>query len=439
MLKKINILLISIIIFSFSGCLVPQNPFEGLAPGVWRAMLKLDPAASGPRGDMVSEATKMQFEEVTQGYLPFLFEVVYDNDTAFHIEIINGDERIRVDDVKIGRDRTTAKDTIRIDFPVFDSYIHGIWQESIIEGEWVVNNRDNYKVPFVAKQGENYRFTVLKKTPAMDVSGKWEITFDEDQSKGLGEFKQMGNHLTGTILTETGDHRFLEGTVQANKLYLSVFDGSHAYLYEGKIQPDSTLIGVWRSGTHYKTTWSARRNADFQLANADSLTFLKPGYQTFEFAFKNPEGKTISLNDARYQGKVKIVQILGTWCPNCRDETEFLLDYKKNNPDVKFEVIGLAFERHRDPLKAKEAIQRYKQFFNIDYEILLAGNDDKTEASQVLPMLNQLLSFPTMIFIDQNNRVRKIYTGFSGPATSKYAAFKQEFDTFIRQLLANNS
>ncbi|MFN7117578.1 MAG: TlpA disulfide reductase family protein, partial [Saprospiraceae bacterium] len=314
-----------------------------------------------------------------------------------------------------------------------------IWQESIIEGEWVVNNRENYKVPFVAKQGENYRFTVLKKTPVMDISGKWEITFDDDNSKGLGEFKQEGNYLTGTILTETGDHRFLEGTVQANKLYLSAFDGSHAYLYEGKIQPDSTLLGVWRSGTHYKTTWTARRSADFKLGDADSLTFLKPGYQQFEFAFKNPDGQTVSLNDPRYQSKVKIVQILGTWCPNCRDETEFLLDYRKNNPEVEFEVIGLAFERHRDPDKAREAIRRYKKFFNIEYEILLAGSSDKKEASAALPMLNQVLSFPTMIIIDQNNQVRRIHTGFSGPATSEYAPFKQEFDTFMRQLVEKKS
>lgn len=440
MFNKIFPVIILVATLAFSGCFVPQNPYTGLTPGRWRAILKLDPYAGSPT-DIVAQSTREKFEEVTEGFLPFNFDVVYDNDTSFHIEIINGKEHIQVarENIIIGRDRKTAKDTIRIEFPVFDSYIHGIWQENIIEGEWVVNNRDNYHVPFVAKQGEGYRFTPLKKTPAMDLSGKWEITFDDDQSKGLGEFQQNGNELTGTIMTETGDHRFLEGTVQANKLYLSVFDGSHAYLYEGKILADRTLIGVWRSGIHYKTTWSARRNADFQLSNADSLTFLKPGYNKFEFAFKNPDGQTISLNDPRYQGKVKIVQILGTWCPNCRDETEFLLNYRKNNPDVPFEVIGLAFERHRDAAKATEAIRRYKQFFHIDYEILLAGNNDKDEASAVLPMLNHVISFPTMIFIDQNNQVRKIHTGFSGPATSGFEPFKREFDTFLRQLVKNNS
>ncbi len=440
MLNKIHLLLLLLgITMAFSGCLVPQNPYTGLPPGVWRAVLRLDPMMSAPRG-VVSENTKMQFEEVSEGDLPFTFEVKYENDTSFYIEIINGTERIRVDDITIGRDRSTAKDTIIINFPVFDSYIRGIWQENIIEGEWVVNNRENYHVPFVAKQGENYRFTTMQKKPDMDVSGKWEVTFEEDSSKAIGEFKQKGNYLTGTFMTETGDHRFLEGTVQANKLYLSAFDGSHAYLFEAKILPDSTLIGVWHSGTHYKTTWTARRNAAFQLSDANSLTYLKPGYKNFDFAFKNRDGQTISLNDDRYKGKVKIVQILGTWCPNCRDETEFLLDYRKKNPDVPFEVIGLAFERHQDKEKAMEAIQRYKRFFNIDYEILLAGNsDDKDKASQALPMLNRVISFPTMIIIDQHNQVQEIHTGFSGPATSGYEPFKREFDTFMRQLVAKNS
>jgi hypothetical protein len=44
-----------------------------------------------------------------------------------------------------------------------------------------------------------------------------------------------------------------------------------------------------------------------------------------------------------------------------------------------------------------------------------------------------------MIVVDQNDRVQRIHTGFSGPATSKYKQFKTEFSRFIAQLLANKS
>ena len=71
---------------------------------------------------------------------------------------------------------------------------------------------------------------------------------------------------------------------------------------------------------------------------------------------------------------------------------------------------------------------------NIPYEVLLAGQSDKKEAAKSLPMLNHILSYPTMIFIDKTGAVRKIHTGFSGPATSKYETFIEEFEQTIDQL-----
>ncbi len=424
-----------------SGCFVAENPYSGLAPGYWRAILTLDPtAASQGIATTDEEEIPNRIDRIVEGELPFNFEVKYENENKFYLEIINGEERIRVDDITIGFDKRIAKDTILINFPVFDSYISGIYYENIIEGEWVVNNRgEDYRVPFVARQGLAHRFTKMKETPATDVTGRWEATFEPGEAsafKGVGEFKQQGNHLTGTFLTETGDHRFLEGTVQGDKLYLSAFDGAHAFLFAAKIQSDGTLFGTWYSGKHYKTTWTARRNSEFKLTDPNVLTYLKPGYDTFQFAFENPDGRLVSLNDPVYRGKIKIVQIMGTWCPNCRDETEFLLDYLKNNPSNDVVVIALAFERHRDRDRAMEAIRKYKAFFGMNYEILLAGNSNKDEASQALPMLNRVVSYPTLIILDRQNKVRRIHTGFSGPATEEYQAFKREFHDFMQQILA---
>jgi thiol-disulfide isomerase/thioredoxin len=211
-------------------------------------------------------------------------------------------------------------------------------------------------------------------------------------------------------------------------------------LFEGKINPkDSTMIGSFRSGNAYQTSWEAKFNPNAKLKDANALTFLKPGYDRFDFSFENTTGKTVSLKDARYQNKVKIIQIMGTWCPNCRDETAFLVDYLKEHPDQDVEVIALAFERHKEKDKAIEALKRYREYFKMDYELLLAGISDKQEASKVLPMLNAVLAYPTMIVIDKNDRVQRIHTGFSGPATSEYKQFKAEFSRFILQLLSSKS
>ena len=299
----------------------------------------------------------------------------------------------------------------------------------------------SYAIPFIAKQGHDWRFTPLRKPPLLDLTGQWACTFGleswpdaEDPYPAIGEFKQVGNHLTGTFLTETGDYRFLEGTVQADKFYLSCFDGAHAYLFHGKILPDSTLTGAFFSGKHYRTTWSGRRDAKFKLADADSLTFLKPGFEKVAFSFQNPDGKTISLDNPEYRGKAKIIQIMGTWCPNCRDETTFLVNYLKENNPQNLAVIALAFEKHTDKPSADKAIRTYKQRLEMPYEVAYAGTNKKADAANSLPMLKEVLAYPTLLFLDKNDRIVKIHTGFSGPATSEYASFKENFNKFVAEL-----
>ena len=422
-----------------SGCFVMENPYSGIAPGPWRAVLKLEyvPITPNPKGEPIPEKVNLKFEEVSQGELPFVFEVIYENENDFYIEIINGEERIEVRDIIFGRDNETGKDTLYANFPVFDSYIRAICEESIIEGEWVVNNRLSYSIPFLARQGRNHRFTPLRKTPIMDISGKWEVEFEDEDGPfaAIGEFVQNGNHLTGTFLTETGDYRFLEGSVQANKVYLSTFDGAHAFLFEAKILEDSSMIGSFRSGKHYIATWEAKRNPNANLKDPYELTYLKDGYDQFDFAFKNPEGQLIQLTDEAYEGKAKIIQILGTWCPNCRDETNFLMAYLQENKHPDLAVISLAFERYRDEDKAMAALTKYKTHFGFDHEILLAGYYSKDEASAALPMLNRIISYPTLLFLDRENQVQKIHTGFNGPATSKFESFKKEFESDITLLI----
>lgn len=440
---SLRFLLLVWAISTYSGCIVIDNPYTALPPGPWRGVLQLEPnpITPNPKGKPLPEKVNLTFEEVTAGELPFNFEVVYDSSEEWHIEIINGEERIRVNDIRMGIDRSTAKDTLTISFPVFDSYIEAIFEENVIEGMWHVRNRPNYAIPFVATHGKNHRFTTLQKPPALDLSGKWETTFEIEREKpyqAVGEFKQEGNYITGTFRTETGDYRFLQGTVQANKVYLSCFDGSHAFLFEAKIQEDSTLLGAFWSGNHYKTLWEAKRNEDFELPSPEELTYLKEGYDRVDFSFPNAEGKTVSLSDERFNNKIKIVQVFGTWCPNCRDETNYLLEFINNRDTKDIEIVGLAFERYQDPEKAQKAIHTYREKLNIPYEILHAGYYLKEEATKALPMFNQIISFPTLIVIDKADDVRYIHTGFTGPATSKYADFKETFETLITNLQAES-
>jgi thiol-disulfide isomerase/thioredoxin len=436
---KLNLIFSLTILLLNTSCLVTDNHFSRLPNGTWRGVLKLDsrPVSSNPKGEPLPEKLNLKFDEVTDGELPFTFEITYINEDSFVMDLINGSEKIRASEILFGRDKYLAKDTFRINFPIYDTYLHGLYEENVMEGEWVINYRTEFnKIPFVAKFGQNYRFTQLKKEPLINLTGSWETVFGlvdgEEPYPGVAEFKQNGNYLTGTFLTETGDFRYLEGTVQQNKLYLSVFDGSHAFLFEGKINKDSTINGIFRSGKHYQTIWKAKPQKNSTLRDPNSITQLVSN-QPLSFEFPDINGNLVSLNDIK--GKVKIIQLFGTWCPNCFDETNFLLEYLSKNKEKNISVIGLAFERYPEKEKVLPILTSYKKRLKITYPILWAGSYNKKEASKVLPMLNKISAFPTMLILDENNRVVKIHTGFNGPATSQYETFIRDFEESIDKVI----
>ena len=440
----------AVLAFSFSACFVMEGKFSALAPGTWRGTIQMvTREVVSQQGNEIHTARQLftqkekktlpdavKLEEASEGELPFLFEVKYLTDTTFEIDIINGDERIKVDaaDIKHGRNRQTGKDTLRIDFPVFGSYIKALYQERVIDGEWIIPAKGlTYK--FNAHYAQNHRFTTLAKPPKADLTGKWDCNFDlasDKPYKAVGELRQNGNILRGTFRTETGDYRYLDGEVQADKFYLSTFDGAHAFIFEGKIRADGHLDGTFRSGRETPEIWEGRKNDAAELRDANALTLAK-STESISFTFPNAEGKAVSLSD--YGSKVKILQIMGTWCPNCWDETRFLTQYLKENPSEKLAVVALSFERNADVAATQVGV--YKKKMNLPYEILIAGTTTKKEeAAKTLPFVTEVMGYPTMVFVDKNNKIRRVHTGFDGPATSKYADFKKEFDEFVKKLMS---
>ncbi len=417
-----------------SGCLEFDHPYKVLAPGIWRGQLQLIPKVTIKERRDAALSTE---PELSEGKLPFVFEVFNPTSDSIYIEIINGDERIPVKDIQYGRNPETARDTIRINFPIYDTYLTADIDGNKMDGFWTVKSRKNYKIPFSARYGKNYRFTTLKKKPVMDISGLWPALFDEgeDQYSAIGAFQQKGNHLSGTFMTETGDYRFLEGTVQDDKMYLSAFDGSHAFLFEGKINPaDSTITGGFRSGKHYQTSWTAKMNNHAGLKDPEKLVQTKDTLTPVYLELPRPDGQQWSLDDPSLAGKPVILQIMGTWCPNCRDEGAFLADYLKHHPKTPVQVIGLAFEKYDDPNHSMAVINNYQKILKIPYPIVLAGKPKKENVLSLFPQLDNFRAYPTMIFLDKEHRIVKVHTGFNGPATPEYDHFKKEFEIIIRSL-----
>jgi peroxiredoxin len=375
-------------------------------------------------------------QTATNVEIPFNFEV---SNVAgkTQLAIINGAERIKVTAVSY------KGDSVFIRMPLFDSEFRLKHNGGNLTGKWIKNLGDKYvSMNFSAMPNTSWRFKTTAK-PAFNVTGRWAVPFISNGKTDMtvGEFKQVGSKLTGTFLSTTGDYRYLEGVVSGDELYLSCFDGGHDYLFTAKINDSHITDGKFYAGITSVDDWTGTKDANAKLPDAFSLTALKPGYKKLAFTFKDINGKNVSLTDARYKNKVVIVQILGSWCPNCMDETAYMVDFYKRFHLKGVEVVGLAYERTTDFAKSQRTVEQLKNRFNIPYPILLTGYTPAAgQPAKSLPMMAKVLGFPTTIMIDRKGNVRKIHTGFCGPGTGEhYTDFITEFERLTIHMLEEQS
>jgi thiol-disulfide isomerase/thioredoxin len=364
--------------------------------------------------------------------LPFNAEITTENSEPSFV-IINGDERINLEQVEFGND------SIRAVFPVFQSEIQlRVDAPGLVSGKWIDHSKENYVIPLSGEYNKNFRFTPSKST--LEISDRYRVKFDYKSENPWDAILKIQNNegsIEGTFLTETGDYRFLDGNIMNNKVYLSTFDGSHAFYFEASIKEDSLINGIFRSGTHYQTIWKGESNNDYQLTAPDQLTYLNEGYEFFDFQLPNQDGDTVSWSNLDLDGKVVIVDIMGSWCPNCLDANKSLQKLRSGYEKDELEILTIAFERTGNLKEARERIFKMQDQLGAERGFLFGGKASKKSASQSFPMLNHIMSYPTLIFIDKNRQVRHIYTGFYGPGTGDhYSNFMSETDSIIKALIS---
>lgn len=351
--------------------------------------------------------------------------------------IINANERLLVDSVII------TGDSVFIQMPFFESGFKAkLDTKGNLEGVWIMQLADKEQsMPFKAVYNRQQRFP-SPKPPRYNISGRWAVTFTAQNNKilkAVGEFKQNGTHLSGTFLSASGDYRYLEGVVTGDSIQLSTFDGSHAYLFTAKIVNNNIISdGYFYSGPESTDSWIAKKDSAVNLHDGYGLTHMRTTESRLNFTFRSIDDKMVSLQDPRFNGKVVVVQILGSWCSNCMDETRFLSDYYNSNSSKGIEVIGLAYEMSTDFERSRKSLQSFRQRFSVRYPILITGVTvtDSLRTEKTLPQIERIKAFPTMILIDKKGEVRKIHTGFTGPGTGKhYELFRKEFDETINGLL----
>ncbi len=406
-----RILLIAVT--ALAACGTTQQ--AGLKTGPWQAQLKRQDG----------------------GQIIFNFDVA-DSAGAPVLYVTNAGERMKVDEVKV------EGDSVFIRMPFFDSeFKAAVYLNGSLQGKWIRHLADkDVDIDFYAQPGKSERFAVSK--PATrNVTGRWPTWFydapGKDSSFAIGEFVQTGSQVTGTFLTTSGDYRYLQGVVDGDTLKLSTFDGSHAYLFTAIVENDSTLTnGTFLAGITAKQQFSARKDSSARLQDATTLNTVKEPGATLDFKFPDLSGKPVSIKDERFKNKAVIVQISGSWCPNCMDETAYLSDWYKKNKDRGVEIVMLTYERTTDFEKSKKAAAGFAKKFDVTYPVLITGVTpaDPQKTEKTLPQLTGLKGFPTTIYLDRSGKVVEVHTGFNGPGTgAHYEEYKKEFNTLMDRLL----
>jgi thiol-disulfide isomerase/thioredoxin len=390
-----------ILLFNFAA---PKAFGRAITPGFWRFELKMSYAV-----------------------VPFIIKFDYQK-RKLRGQLINGEEVIELKKIIVKNKSLSiplAHYEISLELKIDD--------KNIMSGNLVRHNKNpKIETPVRGIRSEKERFPQKKSPPLVYLNGKWSVIIEDDQetkTEAVTIFKQVGNKLHGSILTPTGDYRYLEGYVAGDEFEAASFDGIYNYLLKGRIKKDK-LEALLLSNS--RSIIDGYKNSNAQLADPYQATQLTD----LTFSFPDLNGNKVSLNDPKFKDKPVIVLIYGSWCPNCLDEMNFMIPWYQNNQQKGVEVVALAFERSLSEKEAIIQLKKTQKKYKIPYTILLAGSTSLEKPNEKLPGLKNFISFPTTIFLDRKHQVYKIHAGFSGPSTGEfYQKWIEEFNSITSKLL----
>ena len=368
------------------------------------------------------------------GALPFGLEF----DGTDQAWILNGDERLPVGRVEW----LPEPRQLTLGFDRYDSRIVAQLQaDGALNGRWTKTapGVDALTVlDFHARRGRGPRFELpaADAAAAASLAGTWAVDFETDDLPAVGRFRADGERILATFETATGDYRYLAGAASAEALRLSVFDGAHAFLFHARRQPDGTLQGdFWSRDTWYEG-WTARPDPQAAVPDAFRQTVVEAGVDLGSLSYPDLEGKPRRLDDPAFAGKARILELFGSWCPNCNDAAAYLTELDERYADRGLSILGLGFELTGDFERDAGQLRTYIDHHGIEFPVLVAGLSEKDAASRAFPLVDRVRAFPTTIFLNGDGTVRAVHSGYSGPATGPaHERLRREFVDLIEEML----
>lgn len=287
-----------------------------------------------------------------------------------------------------------------------------------LSGVWTKrrNADETFTMPFHAAP----RAPVAPRRPSYaTLHERWAIAFASREDLVVGLFTARNDGTArGTIMTTTGDARYLHGTYDGTTLELHAFDGTKAYILRATFEDKATMKGQTWSGPTSTDTFTATADPDATLPDdlAQTRALTRPDLDAL--AFQDASGQPVRLSTL-IDGPA-VINVFGTWCPNCNDAAALMKHFDETYRARGLRVVGLAYELRGDHAKDWPRVESFRARNGISYPLLLAGVSKKELASTTLPFLDEIRSFPTTIFIDRDGNVRAVHSGFAGPATGEH-------------------
>ncbi len=364
---------------------------------------------------------------------------VNDVDVPFRIEF-SGDGRDVSGSFFNGDDRVTSTSgrfengAVVLSFDEYETRLEAKLSNGTLEGQYLRGTR-GAPYPFRAK-----RFTPAPadagNVPA--VAGLWNVQVKSSKGESAWQLivRQSGAEASAAILRVDGDTGTLTGRYADGRFVLSHFSGARPLRLELTPQADGTLTVVQNSDKPLTAIRSelARAKGLPEPSDPSQFTSVKDPTEPLRFNFPDLSGRAVANTDERFRGKVVLVNITGSWCPNCHDEVPFLVELYRQYHTRGLEIVGLSFEEAaqlKNPTRLKAFIKRY----GVDYPVLLAG--EPKDAPEKLSQAVNLNSFPTTFFVGRDGRVRGVTAGFPGKASGKFHdEAKAEIVARIERMLA---
>ena len=363
--------------------------------------------------------------------VPFRFEISGDK-SNISASFFNGDVKFT------SSSGTYASGTLALNWDYTASKLEATVRNGIIEGNLTRAGRDETTIyPFQAKR---FAPSPLTTEDIPSIAVLWVIPTQCEKGESAWQLivHQSGPEVTAAILRIDGDTGALQGTYKDGKFVLSHYSGARPAVLEMKLLADGTL-DILQNG---KTKFTATRSAEAKTqglpepSDPSKFTTIKDPTKPFTFAFNDLNGKPVTNEDPRFQGKVVLINITGSWCPHCHDEAPFLAALYKKYHAQGLEIVALSFEE-ADQLKDPTRLRAFVKKYGIEYTVLVGG--EPADAKDKLTQAANWVSWPTTFFVARDGLVRSVHAGFPSSGSGElFKKAKEDFESKVEKLLAEN-